>query len=137
MESERSMLEGVCDCGGVKWSYTPVVESVTACNCNMCRRYGALWAYDFIDAGITVTGETREYARNGKVLDFHFCVTCGCISHYVVRKSDSEGRRKAAVNLRLITNPERIQHLPIDHFDGLDSWDDLPRDGRCVKDLWF
>ena len=27
--------------------------------------------------------------------------------------------------------------LPIDHFDGLDRWEDLPRDGRCVSDLWF
>ena len=22
-------------------------------------------------------------------------------------------------------------------FDGLDSFDDLPRDGRCVADYWF
>ena len=27
--------------------------------------------------------------------------------------------------------------LPIDHFDGLDTFDDLPRDGRCVADYWF
>ena len=30
-----------------------------------------------------------------------------------------------------------IAKLPIDHFDGLDKFDDLPRDGRCVADLWF
>lgn len=28
-------------------------------------------------------------------------------------------------------------HLLIDHFDGLDKFDDLPRDGRCIKDMWF
>jgi hypothetical protein len=27
--------------------------------------------------------------------------------------------------------------LLIYHFDGLDKFDDLPRDGRCVKDMWF
>ena len=27
--------------------------------------------------------------------------------------------------------------FPIDHFDGLDFFDDLPRDGQCVADHWF
>jgi hypothetical protein len=25
----------------------------------------------------------------------------------------------------------------IDHFDGLDTFEDLARDGRCVADYWF
>ncbi len=33
--------------------------------------------------------------------------------------------------------PGFIGHLPIDHLDGLDKWEDLPRDGRCVRDMWF
>ena len=49
---------------------------------------------------------------------------------------DSDGRRRMAVNLRL-TEPGPVAHLPIDHFDGLDTFDDLPRDGRCVADMWF
>jgi hypothetical protein len=27
--------------------------------------------------------------------------------------------------------------VPIDHFDGLDKFEDLPRDGKCVADVWF
>jgi hypothetical protein len=49
---------------------------------------------------------------------------------------DANGRRRIAVNLRL-ADPEAVAELPVDHFDGLDSFDDLPRDGRCVRDLWF
>jgi hypothetical protein len=41
-----------------------------------------------------------------------------------------------AVNLRL-AEPGPVAHLPIDHFDGLDTFDDLLRDGRCVGDMWF
>ena len=44
--------------------------------------------------------------------------------------------RRIAVNLRL-TEPEPIARIPIDHFDGLGRFEDLPRDGRCVADLWF
>jgi hypothetical protein len=41
-----------------------------------------------------------------------------------------------AVNVRLAP-PDSVQDLAIDHFDGLDSFEDLPSTGRCVRDLWF
>lgn len=36
-----------------------------------------------------------------------------------------------------ITVSVPIAKLPIDHFDGLNTFDDLPRGARCVGDLWF
>jgi hypothetical protein len=41
-----------------------------------------------------------------------------------------------AVNVRL-SSVDKVGHLPIDHFDGLDTFDDLPSDGKTVRDLWF
>jgi hypothetical protein len=41
-----------------------------------------------------------------------------------------------AVNIRL-SQSDAVGHLPIDHFDGFDSFEDLPSDGRCVRDMWF
>ena len=55
---------------------------------------------------------------------------------HVVVLVDAQGRRRVAVNLRL-TEPGPIGQVPIRHFDGLDQWQDLPQDGRCVKDMWF
>ena len=49
----------------------------------------------------------------------------------------ADGRRRLAVNLRLVSDPERVAAIPIDHFDGLATFEDLPRDGRCVGDMWF
>lgn len=57
--------------------------------------------------------------------------TPGCVFQV-----NAEGRRRIAVNLRL-SEPEPIAHLPIEHFDGLAKWEELSRDGRCVRDLWF
>ena len=34
-------------------------------------------------------------------------------------------------------DPQAVADVPIDHFDGFDTWQDLPRDGRCVRDYWF
>lgn len=129
------MIEGSCLCGAVQWRFHGLPESATACNCTACRRYGVLWAYDHEGEGIDVSGTTRAYVR-GKALEFHFCPQCGCVSHWRGLRLEEDGRRRIAVNLRL-TEPEPIAHLPIDHFDGLDSFDDLPRDHRCIRDHWF
>jgi hypothetical protein len=130
------MLEGACLCGSVRWRLAAMPESTTACNCTACRRYGVLWAYGHEGEGVDVGGETRAYVR-GKSLGFHFCPACGCIAYWRGLQADAKGRRRIAVNLRLSTDPEPIAGLPIDHFDGLEKWEDLPRDGRCVRDLWF
>ena len=106
------MLEGACHCGAVRWQYDAVPEGATACNCTVCRRYGVLWIYGHEGENVRVSGETRSY-RRGTAIDFHFC---------------GEGRVFVA---------GAGCGIPIDHFDGLDKFDDLPRDGKRVRDYWF
>jgi hypothetical protein len=133
------MLEGSCHCGAAKWSFDGVPESVTACNCTLCRRYGVLWIYDYEGERITLSGRTARYTRKGianPALEILFCGGCGCVISWRGLTLDADGRRRIAVNLRL-SDPGPVAHLPIDHFDGLESFDDLPRDGRCVADMWF
>ena len=110
-------------------------DGATACNCTACRRYGVLWAYGHVDEDIKTKGETKAYVR-GKALEFHFCPNCGAMVFWRGLQKDEEGKTRIAVNLRL-SEPETVAHIPIDHFDGLDSFDDLPRDGKCVSDYWF
>ena len=128
-------IEGQCLCGAVGWTLKALPESATACNCTACRRYGSVWAYGWHGDDITLRGDTTAFVR-GRALSFNFCPRCGNLSHWWGLKLDDQGRRRMAVNLRL-TEPGPIEHLPIDHFDGLDRWEDLPGDGRCIKDLWF
>lgn len=129
------MLEGSCHCGAVRWQLDALPASATACNCTACRRYGVLWAYGHEGEDIRVEGPTTAYVR-GTALSFNFCPRCGGVTHWRALREDAEGRRRMAVNLRM-TEPGPVAALPIDHFDGLDRWEDLPRDGRCVRDLWF
>ena len=129
------MLQGSCHCGAVQWKFAGTPEGATACNCTVCRRYGSLWAYDYEGEGISVSGPTQAYVR-GKAIEFHFCPKCGCVAFWRGLKSSEDGRRRVAVNLRL-AEPEAVASVPIDHFDGFDRFDDLPRDGRCVRDYWF
>ncbi len=128
-------LEGSCHCGAVTYTLDGIPDAATACNCTVCRRYGVIWAYDWVDEKIHVSGETKAYAR-GDMLDFHFCPNCGCVAFWRALRSE-DGRRRIAVNLRLAHDPEAIADIPIDHFDGLDKFHDNERDGCTVRDLWF
>ena len=129
------MIEGSCHCGRVRWTFEGIPESATACSCTICRRYGTLWAYDYENEGIQVSGPTQVYIRD-KHIGFHFCPICGCVAYHRGLEMDRDGRRRIAVNLRL-ADPAAVGGIVIDHFDGLESWQDLPRDGRCVADMWF
>ena len=133
------MLEGACHCGGARWTLEGDPGSITACNCTLCRRYGALWAYDFEGERIRVSGPTTAYKRSGKddpALEIRFCATCGCVICWRGLRVDAEGHRRIAVNVRM-AEPAEVADLPIDHFDGLGSFEDVSQDGRCVRDLWF
>ncbi|MCB1647526.1 MAG: GFA family protein [Pseudomonadales bacterium] len=129
------MIEGSCHCGAARWTFDRVPEDATACNCTVCRRYGVLWAYDYENQGIHVLGQTQAYIR-GDSIEFHFCPECGCVSFWRAITADDAGRKRIAVNLRL-AEPDVVAHIPVDHFDGLVNFEDLPRDGKCVSDYWF
>ena len=132
------MLKGSCHCGAAHWMLEGDPGSITACNCTLCRRYGALWAYDYEGGRIALVGRTASYTRPGKAdpaLEILFCPTCAGVLSWRGLRLEEDGRRRMAVNLRLAP-PEAVAFLPIDHFDGLDSFEDLPSTGRCVRDLW-
>ena len=81
------------------------------------------------------SGPARVYVR-GRALGFHFCANCGCVAYWRALAPGEDGRRRIVVNLRL-AEPDAVGATPLEHFDGLVSFDDLGRDGRCVADMWF
>jgi hypothetical protein len=133
------VLTGRCHCGAADWTLAGDPGGITACNCTLCRRYGTLWAYDFENERIRLSGATASYRRadaREPALEIVFCPTCACVLAWRGLRMNEDGRRRMAVNVRLAP-PEAVADLPIDHFDGLDAFEDLPRDGRCVRDMWF
>jgi hypothetical protein len=130
------MIEGPCHCGAVHWRFEGVPESATACNCTVCRRYGVLWAYDYEGERIHVSGATRAYVRGDREIGFHFCPDCGNVAYWRAVEPREDGRRRIAVNLRL-ADPQEVSAIVLRRFGGLDTFEDLPRDGRRVADMWF
>lgn len=112
---------GQCHCGAVSFTYPKTPEFLTQCNCSLCRRFAALWAYeerrnvvlDYAD------GATVVYVQGDKTLEAHSCATCGSTTHWLSVNGDNNSRM--AVNFRLC-EPNDIAHIRIRKFDGADTW---------------
>ncbi len=126
---------GSCHCGAVRWRFEGAPKSATSCNCSICRRHGALWAYGVQGESFSVEGEARTYVWNTKWLAFHFCGVCACVVAWAAQRPGEDGRVRGAVNLRLAADAAEVQAIPLIHHD-TETRNDLPADGKCVADVW-
>lgn len=116
--------KATCHCGAVSIKMHRPIRQLTRCNCSICRRYGALWAYQQRKA-ICVADEQnslRSYVWGKGRLAFFHCSNCGCITHYENTDRRADGSDMSAVNMRNIEDPRRIADLPIRLIDGADTW---------------
>jgi Uncharacterized conserved protein len=135
---DETITDGACLCGGVRWRFRGKIPDATICNCTACRRYGALWAYDYDGEAITVVDREEllvPFAR-GTSLSFNFCSRCGNLVSWRGLNSDGDGRTRIAVNLRL-AEPDTVAAVPLLRFDGLVTFEDLDPGGRTIADVWF
>jgi hypothetical protein len=136
---DQQVTEGRCHCGAVSWQFAGKIPDATICNCTVCRRYGVLWAYGFDGHGIRIEapeGGLVAYTRAKPTISFNFCRVCGNLVSWRALRPNSAGRFRIAVNLRL-AEPEAVAAVPLQRFEGLHAFADLPRDGRTVGDMWF
>lgn len=132
------MLNATCHCGAVRIEIPDRPAEVTNCNCSLCRRLGALWAY--FDVGtVTILGHpenTDEYIQGDRTLRTVRCRTCGCTTHW--EPLDTLKYRRMGVNIRNF-EPEVIGDVRIRLLDGADTWksffwEDLDVGDPCSSD---
>ena len=113
-----------CHCGAVMLELQRKPRKMTQCNCSVCRRYGALWAY-FQRKSIRILTEgnaLEKYSWRNNRFEFYRCATCGCVTHYERTNKRSDGSDMGAVNLRNIDDPEIVANIPVRMLDGASSW---------------
>lgn len=89
-----------CHCGACVIELAGAPAEVADCNCSVCRRYGALWAYYPLEA-VDLSGvrATDTYVWGDRTLAFHRCAGCGCVTHWAPLDPD---RNKMGINARLL-----------------------------------
>ena len=115
------MLSASCHCGAVQIKAAQKPLSVTECNCSICRRYGAQWAYYTQNTAQVSckTGDLAPYTWGNKSLAFYHCNNCGCVTHY--ESTDKSGTGRIAVNARMMCPSDRTG-IEVRIFDGADTW---------------
>jgi hypothetical protein len=115
------MIEATCHCGAVRMEIDEPPEVVTDCNCSLCHRKGALWAYYRPAQVRRVAGDTVAYVQGDRTLETHHCPSCGCTTHWQSLDATSD---RMAVNARLMP-PQVLAGLRVERLDGADTWDVL------------
>jgi len=118
------MLTASCHCGSVQLEVDEKPQTLTACNCSICHRLGAQWAY-YTRQQVRISGSPTSrtaYLWNDKCIEFYHCKTCGCTTHYedVEKTQDS----RVALNARMLRR-EDTAGIPVRKFDGADTWEFL------------
>jgi hypothetical protein len=111
------VLTASCHCGAVRVEVARRPRQLTECNCSICRRYGALWAYYSRKTVriIAKRGVLAVYTWGNRSLEFYHCRRCGSVTHHErSRKSPSS---TIAVNARLL-RPQVIASIRVRQFDG-------------------
>lgn len=81
MSLGHDAVEGSCHCGAVKIRAASIPADLNDCQCEHCQKRGALWGYYSLDQ-IDISGPTSVYVWGQRVLEFHFCATCGMTTHW-------------------------------------------------------
>ena len=115
------MITATCHCGNVRIAVSRKPRSVTECNCSICRRYGARWAYYTRKSVkiISSPGSTTAYVWGDRMIEFYHCNNCGCITHYESLEKQNDSR--IAVNARMMP-AEIVSAIPVKIFDGAATW---------------
>ncbi len=129
------MLIASCHCGAISLEVARKPRKLTQCNCSICRRYGAIWAY-YSRKSVRVICERDALSvytwRNG-TLEFYHCKCCGYVTHHERATKRSDGSDTLAVNARNM-DPEVVASIPIKMLDGASTWKVID---ECVQPNLF
>jgi hypothetical protein len=115
------LIEASCHCGAVRLTAPAAPESVTECNCSICRRLGARWAY-FTQGRVRVRsapGALKAYVWGDRTIEFYHCTHCGCPTHY--ESVDKAPGARLAINARCL-DPDQVAGVRVRFFDGAHTW---------------
>lgn len=110
-----------CHCGAVRIHVRRTPRTVTQCNCSLCRRYGAVWAY-CAARSVTIeapAGGLERYSWRRRVRAYFRCSTCGCVTHYKYLKKWGQGT--IGVNATQF-EPGILKDARLRRLDGARTW---------------
>ena len=121
MDQRSVKCTASCHCGAVQIVVRQLPRTVVSCNCSICRRYGALWAY-YKPSSVAIEAPKdglSKYSWGRRIRDYHRCKVCGCVTHYTYRGK----QRKTTMGVNAANfAPSELVGVRIRHLDGAATW---------------
>ena len=115
--ADAKTYNGSCHCGAVRFTAEADLSQTMTCNCSMCRRSGAIYA--FVPAASfhleTPEDALHDYQFNKRIIHHLFCKTCGVRAFG--RGKGPDGSDMVAINVRCLDDVDPTALTPI-AFDG-------------------
>jgi hypothetical protein len=110
------MLHASCHCGAVRLEISRKPRTLTECNCSICGRLAARWAY-YSAKSVRVLcnpGALQAYVYGDRTYEYYHCKICGCVTHY--RRINTNNNERIAVNSRMMV-PEDVTSIKVVRLD--------------------
>jgi hypothetical protein len=93
---------GSCHCGAVAFTVELDPSTALKCNCSICTKLGAVWAFAPKAKFVLKSGEFEQgdYQFNKMMLHHHFCSECGIESY--AEGTAPDGSATVGINLRCV-----------------------------------
>jgi hypothetical protein len=92
---------GSCHCGAVAFTVELDPAAALKCNCSICTKLGAVWAFAPKEKFALKSGATAgDYQFGAKKLHHRFCTSCGVESY--AEGSMPDGTPTVGINLRCV-----------------------------------
>ncbi|MCF6289205.1 MAG: aldehyde-activating protein [Proteobacteria bacterium] len=111
------MIQARCHCRNIILEVETLPDTVTECNCSICRRLAVRWIY-YKNSEVKVINnkaQSNAYQWCDKVIEFHCCPICGCTTHY--QSTSLSELDRIAINSNML-KPELLKNLKIRRFNG-------------------
>ncbi|KAF7128790.1 hypothetical protein CNMCM5793_003699 [Aspergillus hiratsukae] len=112
---EDKSLKSTCHCGAITVIVPHQPEEINECQCTICRRYAAAWAYykvNEIKFDLKEGAKLSQYVWGDREISFNFCENCGCVCYWwpFEEKKPDGGAANFGVNTRNM-DPMEILHV--------------------------
>jgi hypothetical protein len=108
--------KGGCHCGAVQYEFTTELDGAMECNCSICAKRGALWAFAKPEQVTMIKGDAvlSDYQFGKKRIHHLFCDNCGVGSFS--RGTGPDGNVSYAINVRCLegVDPSKLKITPFD-----------------------
>ncbi|KAH8899058.1 glutathione-dependent formaldehyde-activating enzyme [Thozetella sp. PMI_491] len=114
--SGSQLYRGNCHCGAHRFEVSlPELTSATACNCSLCHKLGALWAFPSEGSFVVTKGDDADLTSySSSAAGVKFCPNCGIVTTGEHTSGPLKG--KFAVNIRTLldVNPFKLEIESVD-----------------------